>query len=173
MTKRCPNCEETKSLSEFYLRGGTREGHQSQCKECQHARHRKPENRRYYQKYNSTEAGRARTCRAVRDYLKTDAGIATRRRYRTSKKGKRARVAQDARIRGAGELSGADWEIIQDMYGMCAYCYGKDGQLTLDHIKPVDAGGISTIDNVVPACKSCNSSKGAKPLLRWMYERAA
>ncbi len=34
---------------------------------------------------------------------------------------------------------------------------------TLDHVKPVSAGGNNSYDNLVTACLSCNSRKTGKP----------
>jgi len=41
----------------------------------------------------------------------------------------------------------------------CAYC-GSTGRLEADHVVPLSKGGTDSIDNIVPACKSCNCSKG-------------
>lgn len=41
----------------------------------------------------------------------------------------------------------------------CQYC-GSSRDLTLDHVMPRSRGGKSTWDNLVTACKSCNSRKG-------------
>jgi HNH endonuclease len=41
----------------------------------------------------------------------------------------------------------------------CQYC-GTSQDLTLDHVMPRSRGGKSTWDNLVTACKSCNSKKG-------------
>lgn len=48
----------------------------------------------------------------------------------------------------------------------CAYCFSVCTP-TLDHIVPVSKGGPHAADNVVPACRPCNSSKGAKELAAW------
>ena len=52
----------------------------------------------------------------------------------------------------------------------CAYCGAQCG-LSLDHLIPVSKGGPDTGDNVVWACRSCNSSKGARDLLEWYARR--
>lgn len=41
----------------------------------------------------------------------------------------------------------------------CQYC-GSNKDLTLDHVFPRSRGGKSSWDNLVAACKSCNSRKG-------------
>jgi len=50
---------------------------------------------------------------------------------------------------------------------MCIYC-GATEDLALDHIVPLNGGGSHREDNLVVACRSCNSSKGAKPLEEWL-----
>lgn len=53
---------------------------------------------------------------------------------------------------------------------VCCYCGHPDG-LTIDHLWPSFRGGADSGDNLVWACKSCNSSKGAKDLMEWMQQR--
>lgn len=52
----------------------------------------------------------------------------------------------------------------------CSYC-GSNKNLGLDHIFPQKFGGKDAGDNLVYACKSCNSSKGKKDLMEWMCYR--
>lgn len=52
----------------------------------------------------------------------------------------------------------------------CSYC-GATENLALDHIFPLKLGGKDAGDNLVYACRSCNSSKGKKDLLEWMDYR--
>ena len=47
--------------------------------------------------------------------------------------------------------------------GRCFYC-GSTYYLTLDHVVPVSRGGLTTVANLVPACRRCNSRKSAKPI---------
>lgn len=58
------------------------------------------------------------------------------------------------------------WLFIKKVYNnRCAYCGKNSQKLTQDHVVPVSKGGGYTIDNIVPACRSCNSKKGnRKPL---------
>lgn len=44
----------------------------------------------------------------------------------------------------------------------CAYCGAKGVKLQQDHVTPVSKGGGYTVENIVPACKSCNSKKRDK-----------
>lgn len=55
----------------------------------------------------------------------------------------------------------------------CAYCGNPpidDKSLTLDHVKPKAKGGEDRTSNCVPACRSCNHSKGSEDWLTW-YSR--
>lgn len=58
--------------------------------------------------------------------------------------------------------------------GECAYCgrtMKKGERLTKDHLEPVSGGGATTQDNIVPACSSCNSSKGATEWREWFMSQ--
>ena len=58
--------------------------------------------------------------------------------------------------------------------GECAYCgrtMHKGERLTRDHLEPVSEGGLTTQDNIVPACSSCNSSKGAEEWREWYMKQ--
>lgn len=52
----------------------------------------------------------------------------------------------------------------------CNYC-NSTSQLALDHILAQKLGGKDNGDNLVYACKTCNSSKGKKDLMEWMIFR--
>jgi hypothetical protein len=52
--------------------------------------------------------------------------------------------------------------------GACAYCGTavQDGDgFCIEHVVPVASGGPHNLANYVPACKSCNSSKGDRHVL--------
>ena len=54
---------------------------------------------------------------------------------------------------------------LRDNY-TCQYCGKKFpySELTFDHVIPKCKGGQTTWDNIVTACKNCNSKKGGKTL---------
>ncbi len=53
---------------------------------------------------------------------------------------------------------------------ICNYC-GSAEKLALDHIFPQKYGGQDNAENLIFACKTCNSSKGKKDLMEWMAYR--
>ena len=54
--------------------------------------------------------------------------------------------------------------------GLCAYCR-SDRATTLDHLKPKSRGGSSLRSNLIPACQSCNHSKGSMNWLEWFQRQ--
>lgn len=69
---------------------------------------------------------------------------------------------------------GHDWKewitLLKKYNNRCYYCgvkmTKKEGprQRTRDHLIPLSRGGTDTLENIVPACRSCNSKKGTKTL---------
>lgn len=58
--------------------------------------------------------------------------------------------------------------------GECCYCgktMRKGERLTKDHLIPISAGGRTVQSNIVPACHSCNSSKGAEDFRDWFMKQ--
>mgnify|MGYP001559615561 CR=1 FL=1 len=56
-------------------------------------------------------------------------------------------------------VTAEDWlEIVERHKHRCYYC-GKRKVLTLDHVIPISKGGKHMKENIVPACRSCNSKK--------------
>lgn len=94
-----------------------------------------------------------------------------RRMWSKTEKGKAAKQRDYSRRRnGIGgvinNLTADEWiEILKEYKFRCAYC-GKEFNLfdkaTKDHVIPISKGGDNTKENIVPACKSCNSKKHNK-----------
>jgi HNH endonuclease len=52
----------------------------------------------------------------------------------------------------------------------CCYCGTKE-RLSIDHLIPLDRGGPDIGENMVWACRSCNSSKSATDMLEWFRRK--
>jgi 5-methylcytosine-specific restriction endonuclease McrA len=69
------------------------------------------------------------------------------------------------------DLTDADWVRIRDAWAGCAYCGAVGGALQRDCVMPISRGGRYTLDNVVPACRSCNTSKCNDEVTSWMRRK--
>jgi len=66
---------------------------------------------------------------------------------------------------GKSNFSFEQWLEILDRFNYCcAYCSRSDVKLTMDHVIPLSRGGKHEAENIVPACKPCNSKKGNRPV---------
>ena len=64
-------------------------------------------------------------------------------------------------------LTTAQWEQVKLYFNnKCCYC-GKELPLEQEHLLAVLKGGEYTHNNIIPSCKSCNCSKGAKDFFAW------
>lgn len=98
-----------------------------------------------------------------------------RNENRTKKKHSDFIGGQKRRGEEIPEFSHQEWkETLIFFGGECAYCGAtprKSKRLTRDHLEPVSQGGCTTQDNIVPACSSCNSSKGAEEFKEWFMKQ--
>lgn len=105
----------------------------------------------------ATPEGKASVLAALGRYWRSDKG----RAYCSAKSAKRR-----ASARIDATLTAAEWrEILAEWHHRCAYCavpFSAEVKATQDHVVPVSKGGHHTRENVVPACKPCNSRKGAR-----------
>ena len=87
------------------------------------------------------------------------------RRARAARKRKRRIAAVD------NDLTAEQWASIKAAWNGCAYCGATDGTLQRDCVMAISRGGRYTIDNVVPACASCNTSKCNDEVTGWMRRK--
>ena len=74
---------------------------------------------------------------------------------------KNALIKRKRCLAGSPGVTITEWdEKLREYNHRCAYC-GVQGNMTMDHVVPLSKGGEHTIDNIVPACAPCNSSKCA------------
>lgn len=69
------------------------------------------------------------------------------------------------------DLTDDQWHALMDAWGGCAYCAGDGAALQKDCMLPISRGGRYTLSNVVPACASCNASKGNLEVTTWMRRK--
>jgi len=167
-TKQCTKCGKTKPLTEFHKDKGGKYGVQSRCKACKNAaaakyRAENPEKvRAAVAKYYAENSEKVLASQAKYKKANPDKYRAIKQRYRAKK-----RNAQ-------GTFTAADWKAKLEYYGYrCRYCgihksETSEGWLEADHAIPLSQGGTNFISNIVPACKSCNCSKGTKTFTEYL-----
>lgn len=69
------------------------------------------------------------------------------------------------------DLTSEQWGALQDAWGGCAYCGAVGVSLQRDCVQPISLGGRYTVENVVPACRSCNASKWHQEVTSWLRRR--
>ena len=69
------------------------------------------------------------------------------------------------------DLSDDQWTALRESWGGCAYCGATNTPLQRDCVLPISRGGRYTLDNVVPACRSCNASKCNDEVTGWLRRR--
>ena len=93
------------------------------------------------------------------------------KQYRQTEEGKASHQRGEFKRRAIfkeriNTLTADEWiDILKEYKFKCAYC-GKEFTLfdreTKDHVIPISKGGHNTKENIVPACRSCNSKKHNK-----------
>src|SRR5688572_22089322 len=87
------------------------------------------------------------------------------RRARAARRRKRRMDAAD------NDLTPVQWATIREAWGGCAYCGATESALQRDCVLALSRGGRYTIDNIVPACRSCNASKSNDEVTRWLRRK--
>ena len=88
-----------------------------------------------------------------------------------SRKARAARKRKRRMDRIEHDLSDAQWVALQEAWGGCAYCRAPGSSLQRDCVLPISRGGRYTLDNIVPACRSCNASKCNAEVTGWLRRK--
>lgn len=118
--------------------------------------------RRMREKYHSDPVHRAKLLARQANWEK-----------RNPEKGK-ARVARRRGLLRSSffAFTEGDWEGVQRRYRWsCGYCGVRSTELHREHVIPLSRGGDHSVGNIIPACVSCNSSKGARTVMEWRLAR--
>ena len=163
--KRCSKCNELKPVDAFYKRKGG-DGRHRQCKACQlaYSKSRKAQNNENARKRYDPEKRAAIWRKQSTPEYKAKRN-AYNREYKRNNKDVVNKNKHDARARkrnAPGVYTTEQWQARLDYYGgKCRYC-GTTEDLTIEHRIPLCRGGSNWPSNLVPACRSCNCSKGKK-----------
>src|SRR5688500_2064341 len=89
----------------------------------------------------------------------------------------RSRAAKAARRRKrrmdrvAHDLSDEQWRALKAAWAGCAHCGVIDTPLQRDCVLALSRGGRYTLENIVPACRSCNTSKCNEEVTGWLRRK--
>lgn len=116
----------------------------------------------YYQNNKNKKAVQARNyyqrtkndrLRYISIWRKTERGRFLKRRSDDKRKRAKSYTPKDAIV------TVEQWNFIQMLFDYSCACCGKTDELTIDHILPLSKGGLDSIENIQPLCRSCNSRK--------------
>jgi 5-methylcytosine-specific restriction endonuclease McrA len=94
--------------------------------------------------------------------------------YMAVNRSRRARAARRRKRRVdavVNDLTADEWAALKAAWNGCAYCGATDGPLQRDCVQAISRGGRYTVDNVVPACMSCNTSKCNEEVTAWLRRK--
>ncbi|WP_206072144.1 HNH endonuclease [Antrihabitans stalactiti] len=69
------------------------------------------------------------------------------------------------------DLSDEQWAALKAAWGGCAYCGATNKPLQRDCVQAISRGGRYTLDNIAPACGSCNASKCNDEVTGWLRRK--
>lgn len=69
------------------------------------------------------------------------------------------------------DLSAEQWSALQAAWGGCAYCGVSEVALQRDCVLALSRGGRYTLENIVPACRACNTSKCNEEVTGWLRRK--
>lgn len=188
-TKRCPDCEQIKSVDEFHNNKASNDGKAAYCKVCLLARgatYRKahPEKikatnsaskKRNYARVKETrrkyeDANRDLVNARKRDWNKRNKKTVHEMNQRSYAKNPELFIASAqrryAKLKGVEQklVTRKDYAKMQRM--ACVYCQSRE-RIEIDHIQPIERNGRHAIGNLAPACMSCNRSKSDLWVMEW------
>ena len=185
-TKTCSKCGEVKLVDCFSKQKGSKGGLRNTCKSCD-----AEQSRKYYESNKAEVIERKRKYRKANPEKVAESSLKwrkanpekvaeTRRNWQranpekvaeSSLKWRKANPEKERakklrrRARKAGAAGNCTVEQLKarfDYYGNKCYNCGSDEKLHADHRIPLSRGGSNHPANIIPLCRSCNSSKGTK-----------
>lgn len=175
MEQQCRRCNSVKPASEFGSERANRDGLKPYCRPCMAAKARdrrtNPEVKARNAAYD--KAYRAANPERLAEWAKSPQRLAKSSEWRRKPEVKLQMLinqhAQLARDHGVfSDFTVQDWlDLLEEFDHACAYCHKRDTRMEIEHMTPLSRGGANHRDNVVPACRSCNSRKSSRTLLEF------
>jgi 5-methylcytosine-specific restriction endonuclease McrA len=88
-----------------------------------------------------------------------------------SRRARAARRRKRRMDRVEHDLSDGQWTALKAAWGGCAYCGASNTPLQRDCVLALSRGGRYTLGNVVPVCRSCNTSKCNAEVTGWLRRK--
>ena len=88
-----------------------------------------------------------------------------------SRRARAARRRKRRMDRVEHDLSDGQWTALKAAWGGCAYCGASNTPLQRDCVLALSRGGRYTLANVVPVCRSCNTSKCNAEVTGWLRRK--
>lgn len=182
-TRVCTECGKEKPITDFYKRGNG--GFYSQCKICS--------NKLMSEYFAKNHAQVIKRKRRYHKEHKSEIDAYNRQYYKDHKEDIKIRVkeweeanpeqAKDnavihmhkkrfADVGLESNFTRADWNRCKEYFTVdgvprCAYCGKPTKRPTIDHVIPLNKKGENTLNNIVPSCGRCNSSKFDRDFREW------
>lgn len=195
--KKCSNCKEIKSINQYSIVDGRYIGRCKDCvakSAKEYYEKNKTQINRYKKEYYEKNKEQIKADAREYHYKHRDKRIRSAKQWRDKNTGKvreynkrykeenadlvrEINQKRNARLRGLiSELNAGEWSrVLKDFNYECAYC-GIDEKkhielhnekLHQEHFLPLVKGGEYTHNNIIPACKNCNSSKRDSSFFSW------
>lgn len=191
-TKVCTKCNQQfpATTEHFYRNKDGKLGLQSQCKPCKdkyfkgnqkvkeylkvYGEKNRPHLSSYYKKYRQENYDQIvkqqrRYYQQNKEKILQNIKAYTERHWEQACKWKRIRAQRRRAKQRTLEASFThkQWDnCLKQFEDKCAYC-GKRKKLSQEHFVPLDKGGEYSLNNIIPACGSCNSSKRNADFFEW------
>ena len=88
-----------------------------------------------------------------------------------SRRARASRKRQRRMKRVEHDLTSEQWDAMLAAWSGCAYCRRNDVAMQRDCVQALSRGGRYTLDNIVPACGSCNASKSNDEVTGWLRRK--
>ena len=189
--KICTKCKRELNIDMFCKRTGSKDGKALFCKECMNKigleyrklnSKRENERTREYKETHQIETKEYRKNYRINNLEKVKE---TNKNYRKNNVEKVKEINRNYRknnlTRGTitennrkarkkllpHTLTATQWERIkQEFNNRCCYC-NRELPLAQEHFLALSNSGEYTLNNILPSCQSCNSSKGNRDFFKW------